>query len=115
MIFPQLKTGAVAQYPLRRAQQFSTEAVRFLDGSQQKFRLFGSGMRRWVISLEALDEQELCSLIDFVDAQASGVFAFTDPITGEVVARCALATGHFDAEMTDEARGRTTILVEEIG
>ncbi len=31
--FPVLKTGAAAQYPLDRGVRFSTQAVRFMDGS----------------------------------------------------------------------------------
>jgi hypothetical protein len=82
MSFPVLKTGAVAQYPLARSVRFSTQAVRFLDGSQQKFRLYGSGLRRWTVKLDQLDETELSALIDFVDAQGGATFSFTDPGSG---------------------------------
>ena len=48
--FPYLKTGAAAQYPLDFGVRFATQAVRFLDGSQQSFRLYGSGLRRWTLN-----------------------------------------------------------------
>lgn len=31
--FPLLKSGAVAQYPAQRAIRFSTQVMRFVDGS----------------------------------------------------------------------------------
>ncbi len=65
--FPVLKTGAVAQYPLGFGVRYSTHAVRFLDGSQQKYALIGTGLRRWTISLDLLDEQELGAVIAFVE------------------------------------------------
>jgi hypothetical protein len=114
MNFPVLKTGAVAQYPLLRGQRFSTESVRFLDGSRQNFRILASGLRRWTIRLDVLDEQELCALIDFVDAQGSDVFAFTDPETGDTVARCAIPSTQVDAVMTAEIHGQLSIVIEEL-
>lgn len=114
MTFPALRTGAFAQYPLRRGQRFSTESVRFLDGSQQKFRILAMGLRRWTISLDVLDEQELCALIDFVDAQGSDAFAFTDPATGDTVARCAIASEQVDAVMVGEIHGQSSIVIEEL-
>jgi hypothetical protein len=114
MSFPLLKTGAVAQYPLARSVRFSTQAVRFLDGSQQRFRLYGNGLRRWIVNLDLLDAQELSAVIAFVELQRSGIFAFTDPVTGSVATRCALASEQFDATMTNEASGQTTVVIEEI-
>ena len=115
MNFPVLKTGAVAQYPLQRVQQFSTETVHFLNGTQQRFRLFGRGLRRWAISLDSLDEQELSALLDFVDTQGSSTFPFIDPLTGDTVPQCAIATSSVDAVLTDEDHGKSMVLIEELG
>ena len=30
-----------------------------MDGSQQRFPLYGVGLRRWTLKLDMLDEQEL--------------------------------------------------------
>src|SRR5271166_1175125 len=95
--FPILKTGAVAQYPLDRGVRFSTQAVRFLDGSRQRFRLIGTGLRRWTLKLALLDEEELGAVIAFVEEQTSATFAFTDPITGDNVAGCIVSGQQFDA------------------
>jgi hypothetical protein len=114
MTFPLLKTGAVAQYPLERAVRFSTEKVKFLDGSQQRYRLYGNGLRSWVIKLELLDEQELGAVIDFVDQQESDAFEFIDPITGDTVAKCIIAGEQFAASMTAEMNGQATVVIEEI-
>jgi hypothetical protein len=112
--FPILKTGAVAQYPLERGVRFSTQAVSFLDGSQQRFRLYGNGLLRWTVKLDLLDEQELGAVIAFVEAVGSAVFAFTDPVTGTLAARCVISGEQFNATMTSETSAQTTVVIEEI-
>ena len=57
--FPALKTGAVMQYPADRTPQFSTQAYRFLDGSEQRFPGFPGVLQQWTIRLDLLDEGEL--------------------------------------------------------
>jgi hypothetical protein len=114
MTFPTLKTGAVAQYPLEQTLRYSTDAVRFLDGSQQKFRLFGNGLRRWIVKLDFLDENELGAVTDFIDQQESAVFCFPDPISGSVVPKCIISGERFDATMTGEMQGQATVVIEEI-
>jgi hypothetical protein len=111
--FPTLGTGAVAQYPLERSVRFSTRSVRFLDGTQQRFPLFGSGLRRWTVKLDCLNEQELSAVISFADAQGSASFTFTDPLTGVAVAGCIIAGGAFTAGMSREMCGETTLVIEE--
>jgi phage-related protein len=112
--FPVLKTGAVAQYPLNRGVRFSTQAVRFMDGSQQKYRLIGKGLRKWTLKLDQLDEQELAAVIAFAEQQGSASFAFTDPVTNVAVANCILSGEEFNATMNLEMNGQTTIVIEEI-
>jgi hypothetical protein len=88
--------------------------VRFLDGSQQRFRLLGNPLRQWVIKLDQLDDEELSTVIAFVEQQGSAAFAFTDPVTGQQAATCAISGEQFDAVMKGELRGQTTIQIEEI-
>lgn len=112
--FPVLKTGAVAQYPLSLGTHFSTQAVWFLDGSQQKYRLIGKGLRRWTVRLDLLDEGELGAVIAFVEQQQSASFTFTDPFTGTSVPNCVLAGQRFDATVNPKLSGQTTVVIEEI-
>ena len=112
--FPVLKTGAVAQYPLGFGVRYATQAVRFLDGSQQHYRLMGNGLRRWTINLDLLDEQELGAVIAFVEQQGSAMFAFTDPLTGSSVPKCVLAGEKSDSTVKRDMTGKTTVVIEEI-
>ena len=112
--FPVLKTGAVAQYPLDRSIQFQTQTVRFLDGSQQRFRLYRTGLRKWVVTLNQLDEQELSAVRTFVERQGGAAFVFTDPLSGETVARCVIARDSFECGLTTEMRAHATLAIEEI-
>ena len=110
---PTLKTGAAAQYPLAINTTYSTQAVRFLDGSQQTFRLYPAGLRRWSVQLDGLDEQELDAFISFVEVQGGEPFAFTDPATGDVVANCIISGQQADAGMATELSGQTQFVIEE--
>jgi len=112
--FPILKTGAPAQYPLDRGVRYATQAVRFMDGSRQRFRLYGTGLRKWTLKLDQLDEEELGAVIAFVEQQAGAPFAFTDPTTGTVASTCVISGSQFDATMTQEMNGQTTVVIEEI-
>jgi phage-related protein len=113
--FPTLRTGAVAQYPLDRAVRFQTQSVRFMDGSRQRFRLYGAGLRRWTIRLDLLDEEELAALAAFLEQQGTAVFPFTDPVTGDQVASCIVSNGSYGAGMNDEFNANATIGIEEVG
>ncbi len=111
--FPVLRTGAVAQYPLEHSVRFRTDSVRFLDGSTQRFPLTGRGLRRWKIRLEALDHQELETVIDFVEQQENSSFTFVDPLTGTSVPNCILANESFEAAASGEVTGNATLEIEE--
>lgn len=114
-MFPTLKTGAVMQYPGKRILEFSTDVVRFLDGTEQRYRDCASVLHRWTILLDLLDESELAAYDQFfVTNQGSfGSFSFTDPWDGTVYANCSLATDKFGFEVRGEMRGKTTVTVCE--
>src|SRR5215831_14197241 len=90
--FPALRTGAVAQYPLQSGRVYATGVVRFVDGNEQRSRMFARPLRRWVVRLELLDESELAAVESFFLIQhgSNGTFSFTDPADGTVYARCSL-------------------------
>ena len=114
--FPKLKTGAVAQYPAVREQRFSTEVKKFLDSTEQRYRGFAAGKRRWVIALEQLDESEMARLAQFFEQQQGrlGVFAFQDPWSGTIVPQCRFGEDRFPSLEEYESRGSVRVTVEEI-
>lgn len=113
--FPQLKTGAVLQYPARKALDFSTKALRFIDGSEQRFRKRKSPIHRWAVRLELLDETELRRLKDFFISMngAHGTFTFTDPWDAIVYPDCSVENAEAAFELQGEARGLALLLVRE--
>lgn len=113
--FPILKTGAVAQYPSLRATRFQTTSVRFLDGSEQRFRQQASPLRAWVIKLDALDDQELSNVEAFVAAQDGrhGTFEFTDPWDQTVYPSCSLEEDTTEFEWSAINSGRTRLRIRE--
>jgi hypothetical protein len=114
-MFPQLNTGAVMQYPAQRTLQFNTDAIRFLDGTEQRFRDNPSALHRWTIQLDLLDETELTALDQFFISNQGrfGTFSFTDPWDGTVYPSCSLAAETFGCQLRAEMRGKTTLTVCE--
>lgn len=115
--FPKLRTGAVAQYPARRQTLFQTQVVRFVDGTEQRFREYGGPRHAWVIALELLGDDEISAIGDFVESVAAGdgTFAFTDPWDGTVYPSCRLADDTFLSKHDEENRGRTSLTIVESG
>lgn len=113
--FPTLKTGAILQYPAQRGTQFSTQVLRFVDGSEQRFRDYPSPLHRWVIQLNLLDEVELHELRDFVrtESGAFGSFSFTDPWSGTLYPHCSLDGDEIAEQLQDEQKGKTSLTIRE--
>lgn len=115
--FPTLKTGAVTQYPSQRAVQFSTVALQFVDGSEQRFRGYHAPIHQWVIQLSLLDQAELQELQEFfrsLDGRAQN-FSFTDPWDGSTYASCSLANDGMPVSLAGEWNGNTTLTIQENG
>jgi uncharacterized protein DUF2460 len=113
--FPTLKTGAVAQYPAPRRLRFQNQVLRFLDGSEQRYRGYSSALREWTIRLDLLDDAELAALRDFFETQkgAFGSFTFVDPQDNTAYADCSFTDDRMSMELEGESRGRTTLVIRE--
>jgi phage-related protein len=113
--FPALKTGAVAQYGSDRTRQFSTQVLRFIDGSEQRFPGYGTPLLQWVIRLDLLDESELENLEQFFENEGgcAGTFSFTDPWDGTVYPSCSFASDDLALQFEEVARGKTQVVVKE--
>lgn len=115
--FPTLKTGAVMQYPAQRGVEFSTTALQFVDGSEQRFCNYQAPLHRWVIQLSLLDQSELQEFQEFFReiAGPAGDFAFTDPWDGTNYASCSLVGDSVAAVLEGEWNGETSLTVQENG
>ncbi len=113
--FPLLGTGAVLQYPATRQIQNSTCVLKFLDGTEQRFREYHSPIRKWTVRLDLLDEREMAAMEGFFASQQgqSGDFSFTDPWDGTEYASCSLESDVLPLEFRGLSRGRTTLVVKE--
>jgi phage-related protein len=111
--FPKLKTNAVAQYPMARRAQFRNQTVRFVDGSEQRYRDSAGARVQWEILLNELDEGELAAIEEFFLASqgAFGSFSFTDPWDGQVYDNCSLAADDLALATVAEMRGSTKLTV----
>ena len=113
--FPKLKTGAVAQYPAQRSTRYSTGVMRFMDGGEQRYREFGAPLRRWVIQLTKLDEEEMDAFESFFLAEQGGygTFDFVDPWDGAEYAGCSLENPDVYFDFTEFHDGRTCLVVRQ--
>jgi hypothetical protein len=110
-----LKTGAVMQYPASKSLRFTQDTVRFLDGAEQRFRGCASVLRRWMIRLDLVDEQELARLDEFFleNQGAFASFSFVDPWEGVEYADCSLEGDTFEFLLNGEMRGQTSLVVKQ--
>lgn len=113
--FPSLKTGAVAQYPATKSLRFQNQTVRFLDGSEQRYRDAAGALHRWVIQLSELDESEMAAFEQFFQTNQGRLasFAFTDPWDGTIYANCSLASDELTLSSLAEMQGNTSLTVVE--
>ncbi len=113
--FPALKTSAVAQYPAQKRLMFRNQTLRFLDGTEQRYRDCAGPLHSWEIRLDQLDEGEAAAVEEFFQANqgAFGNFAFTDPWNGMVYQNCSLDTDGLDLTAVAEMWGKTAITVRE--
>jgi hypothetical protein len=113
--FPKLKTGAVAQYPASRSLRFQNQVLRFVDGTEQRYRDSSGLQRNWVISLDQLDEGEMAAIDEFFAQNQGrlGSFEFTDPWDGSVHANCSFATDDLILTCIAEMQGRASLTVME--
>ena len=113
--FPPLKTGAVAQYPAIKSLRFQNQTVRFLDGSEQRYRDAAGPLHQWMIQLSELDESEMALFAQFFEDNQGllGSFAFTDPWDGTIYANCSLASDELALGSLAEMRTTTSLTVVE--
>jgi hypothetical protein len=113
--FPTLKTNAVMQYPATRKVRYQNQALRFLDGTEQRYRDCAGPLLRWEIPLSRLDENEVAAIEQFFEEiQGSfGGFAFTDPWDGTARPNCSLGTDTLPTMASGEMDGATVLTVVE--
>jgi len=113
--FPILKTGAVMQYPATATIRYANQLLRFVDGSEQRYREYSTPVHQWVIRLDLLDEQEMKGLETFFIEQEGefGSFAFTDPKDNTTYPDCSLMIDEFVFTLNGERRGQTSVVVKE--
>lgn len=104
--FPLLTTGAVTQYPSGRRLTYSTNVMRFIDGSEQRFRELGQPVRTWVIRLHSLSAEEMSVIESFFDAMQGefGSFKFIDPWDGTEYQDCSFDQETLSALVLNESR-----------
>lgn len=113
--FPILKTGAVAQDGSVTGIGFGTRVLRFADGAEQRFRDRKGPLRRWMIRLELLTDEEYAALTAFLDARQGrhGSFSFFDPWDEVEYLNCSLASDIQEIELREHARAAVTIWVKQ--
>lgn len=102
--FPQLVTGAVAQYPLSRRNLRRTVVTEFLDGNSLKLADDAASVVEWRLGFDGLSTAEWQALEDFFLAAEGQLttFAFLDPLANLLVSSADLTNSvwHRDPGLT---------------
>jgi hypothetical protein len=112
-LFPKLKTTAVTQFPSGRSLSYATEVLRFVDGSEQRFRRAGAPVLRWEISLSKLDGRELAAVREFFLSQQGryGTFEFMDPWDGTEHHGCSFEGDELELTLDGERSSSTKMTI----
>jgi hypothetical protein len=110
-----LKTGAIMQYPAAHSISYASRVVSFLDGTDQRYREYGLPLRKWVIQLSLLGDDELSLLEHFFASQEgrSGSFTFTDPWTQTEYSDCSIDESSLELRFVEDNRGEGRLIVAE--
>lgn len=113
--YPTLKTGATAQYPATKTITYSSFVIRFLDGSDQRYRNYSSPLNKWLLPYAQLDDTEAAAMEQFFiqEQGQAGSFSFTDPWTQAQYGNCSLDQSSVGTQFKQEAQGATVMLVAE--
>jgi hypothetical protein len=114
--FPKLKSGAIIQWPAVREIHYSTEVLEFLDGSEQRYRHFSHFIRRWIVQLDELDEEDLTTMEAFYAQEQGqfGTFSFTDPWDGTVYSECQFDHPEVSADYRSILGGSARLIIREV-
>ena len=113
--FPQLKSGAVMQYPAARMVEYRNQILRFVDGNEQRYRDSAGPLRRWSIRLDALDATETAAIRAFFNANQGRFanFTFTDPWDGSTHENCSIASDSLTLTAKGEFQNAVSISIVE--
>jgi hypothetical protein len=81
LVYPQLATGALSQFPIRKQHRLRTVVNKAADGTSIKLADPNGGITQWQLAYEGLSDAELAALEQFF-AAAEGTlngFVFLDP------------------------------------
>ena len=81
LIYPQLSTGALAQFPIKKTRRARTVVNAAEDGSRVAYRDDAGGGIHWRLSYSGLSDEELAALQAFHAAAEGSLngFTFVDP------------------------------------
>ena len=113
--FPLLKTGVVAQYPAERHMSHPARVLRFVDNSEQSFRLQATPLLSWVLNLALLDEDEASRLAEFFEEQSGQLadFSFTDPWDGTTHPSCRFESDALREQIVGEGRASLRLVIRQ--
>jgi hypothetical protein len=89
--------------------------MKFLDGSEQRFREYERVVRRWIIRLDLLNTQEWFEIESFFLSMQgrAGTFEFTDPWEGTKYTSCSLEEDSVRISLLGEERAQLSLIIRE--
>jgi hypothetical protein len=95
LVYPQLATGALTHFPVRKRLHFRTVARPTLDGRIIKLPDPAGGVTEWELTYTDLSDEEAAALQQFfLDAEGTlGNFSFVDPLANLLASSGGLLDG----------------------
>ena len=108
LVYPQLETGALAQFPVHKARRPRTVINRAPDGSTIRIPDPAAETTEWLLTYKDLSDEEATALRSFFDAAEGTLqgFTFLDP-TGNLLA--------FSEQLDDDVWQRDPLLTINAG
>jgi hypothetical protein len=99
LVYPQLPSGALTQFPVQRRHQVRTLLNRAADGSVVKLADPGAETVQWQLKYSALTDAELAALLQFFTAAEGTLnnFTFVDPTANLLAWSTDLTNSVWDA------------------
>ncbi|MGB9604885.1 MAG: DUF2460 domain-containing protein [Bryobacteraceae bacterium] len=98
-----------------RRVEYRNEVLRFLDGSEQRYRQARGPLKQWVLNFGAIEDEEARRLVNFFEGQQGrvGSFAFEDPWEKTTNPNCSLVNDEVRLELENEGRARVRVVIRE--
>ncbi|MBL8179952.1 MAG: hypothetical protein JNK48_35055 [Bryobacterales bacterium] len=116
-VIPIEQTNSPAEYPLHATKRFHNSSIRFLDGTEQRFRARHQPSMIWQLQYRNQNPGEMAAWMPFLDGAlgSQSVFDFIDPVGMTVHSGSRMAANDVEVEQVGVHRADIAIAIRNEG